>query len=304
MRFSLIVILFISAVGAFANIDSLRTEERNGQLYVIHQVDPGETLYRISRRYQADEKKVVAANGIENNSIRVGQILSIPLKKPEVIDSTESMGTLHVVKSGETLYGLSRKYKVSQSDIKKWNSLKSNALNVGQRLSIGKKAENIPVIEALPFAGARKHFVQPGETLGEIAKKRNVSADSLRNWNNLRSIDIKIGQILWYRNYDRSSEMIGAAEVFGKKVEEGIAKQIEDLDDSDKYLALHKELPTGTLIEVRNLMNNKKVFVRVVGQLPSTGVNENIVIRLTAKSFKRLGILDSRARVELTYYDE
>ena len=80
--------------------------------------------------------------------------------------------------------------------------------------------------------------------------------------------------------------------------------QIEDMQQPDKYLALHKTLPIGTLMEVRNLMNNKKVFVRVVGQLPDTGPNENVLIRLTEKSFNRLGILDARARVELTYYED
>ena len=80
--------------------------------------------------------------------------------------------------------------------------------------------------------------------------------------------------------------------------------QIENMDDTDKYLALHKDLPIGSLIEVRNLMNNKKVYVRVVGQLPQTGLNENVIVRLTSRSFKQLGILDARARVEIVYYED
>ena len=80
--------------------------------------------------------------------------------------------------------------------------------------------------------------------------------------------------------------------------------QIENMDDNDKYLALHKDLPIGSLVEVRNLMNNKKVYVKVVGQLPSTGINENVIVRLTSRSFKQLGILDARARVELIYYED
>ncbi|MFK7921296.1 MAG: LysM peptidoglycan-binding domain-containing protein [Bacteroidia bacterium] len=43
---------------------------------------------------------------------------------------------MHVVSSGETLYGLSRQYKVSVGEIKTWNGLRSNTIDIGQRLII------------------------------------------------------------------------------------------------------------------------------------------------------------------------
>ncbi|NNE54459.1 MAG: LysM peptidoglycan-binding domain-containing protein, partial [Flavobacteriales bacterium] len=230
---------------------------------------------------------------------------SIPMGVRKNTPKVAEEGRVHIVKAGETLYGISRKYKVKVDQIKKWNNLQSESLNIDQRISIGKQLEADEILEeSLPFPGARKHFVQTSETLEQISAKRNVSMDSLKKWNNLRSNDLRIGQIIWYRNYDRSSEPMTVKEVFGKKIEQGVAKQIEDMEDTDKYLALHKTLPSGTLLEVRNLMNNKKVFVRVVGQLPAAGLNENVIVRLTPKSFKRLGILDARAQVEITYYDD
>jgi len=312
MRFNwLIVLLLTSIIGWSSELDSLRAEKRGDNWVIIHQVDPGETLYAITRRYKADLSKVVELNSIQNNTIRSGQLLEIPVElkegttsKPVPIEVQNNK--IHVVQSGETLFAIGRKYGVKASEIVSWNNLQTESLRIGQRLSIGSartllSKENPPL---LPFKNAIRHYVQLGETMEKISVKRNVSEDSLRRWNNLQNNDIKIGQILWYRHYDRSSEPMTSKEVYGKHIVEGIARQIDDMDATDKYLALHKELPTGTLLEVRNLMNNKKVYVRIVGQLPSTGVNQDVLIRLTPISFKRLGILDARARVELTYYDE
>lgn len=299
----------ISSIGWSAELDSLRAERNGDNWVIIHQVDPGETLYSIARRYKAGLSEVIKLNDIQNNAIRSGQLLKIPFKvkkdfmyKPVAASNTQ----LHIVKSGETLFAIGRKYGVKASEIVSWNDLKSTSLSIGQKLSIGntrkiQPKKNQPL---LPFKNAIKHYVQVGETMEEISVKRNVSEDSLRKWNNLQSNEIKIGQILWYRRFERSVEPVRSEKVFGKHIVEGIARQIDDMKDADKYLALHKELPIGTLLEVRNLMNNKKVYVRIVGQFSSTGINQEVLIRLTSISFKRLGILDAWARVELTYYDE
>ncbi len=306
MRCSAIVLFLVSSFAWGSPVDSVRSEQRDGKWFVIHQVDAGETLYAIARRYKADVNSVIAENKIVDNSIQIGQMLSIPVeRKEQKAPASTSQKYIHLVQPGETLYAISRQYKVSVEDIKKWNNLTSESLNVDQQLAIISKAEiKTPQKDLPPFARAKKHYVQTGETLEKVAVKRNVSTDSLMKWNQLRSDDLRIGQLLWYREYDRPNDEKQPKNYFGKVTQEGIAMQIEDMAEADKYLALHKTLPTGTLLEVRNLMNNKKVFVRVVGQLPDTGMNQNIIIRLTEKSFKRLGILDARARVELTYYEE
>ena len=308
MRFSCtLVLLSVFGFAWSSELDSLRKEKKGDQWVVVHQVDSGETLYSIARRYQVDLSAVTELNNIESNNIRSGQVIQIPIEEieetePTVLGAPDTK--VHVVMAGETLFALSRKYGVKPTEIMAWNNLKTESLSIGQELSIGKSDNPSNEEPLVPFEGAIKHYVQSGENLEQIATKKDVGQDSIRFWNNLTSNDLKIGQILWYRPYDRSGESLVPAEVFGKHVVEGVAQQIDDMMGTDKYLALHKELPTGTLLEIRNLMNNKKVFVRVIGQLPSTGVNQDILVRLTPISFKRLGILDARARIELTYYDE
>ena len=69
-----------------------------------------------------------------------------------------------------------------------------------------------------------------------------------------------------------------------------------------KYLALHRTAPMGTILKVRNEMNNREVFVRVMGKLPETAVNDKLVIKISKSAYDRLGAIDPRFRVEVTYY--
>lgn len=312
MRFKLAIVFLLVSMGLAAHeVDSLRSEKKGDQWFVIHQVDQGETLFGIARRYNAAVNQIVKHNGIEGNNLQVGQIIEVPIKTVTSFKPTGTSGRTHVVQPGETLFAIARKYSVKVDEIVAWNNLNSESLSIGQQLKIGSvgsapidKPKEVNTLPTVPFARAQKHYVQTGETIFSISDSRKVSVDSLRAWNKLTSDDLRIGQILWYRTYYQSGDVPIRREVFGKKVEEGIAMQIENMDDNDKYLALHKDLPIGSLVEVRNLMNNKKVYVRVVGQLPSTGINENVIVRLTSRSFKQLGILDARARVELIYYED
>ncbi|MEO1257112.1 MAG: peptidoglycan-binding protein, partial [Bacteroidota bacterium] len=87
---------------------------------------------------------------------------------------------------------------------------------------------------------------------------------------------------------------------FERVFEEGVASVIESMKTS-RFLALHRTLPIGTNLKVRNLMNNQVVHVKVVGKLPSTGLNKNLLLRLSQPAYDQLGILDSKSRVEVSY---
>ena len=82
----------------------------------------------------------------------------------------------------------------------------------------------------------------------------------------------------------------------------GLAELIEGTSGNRKYLALHRTAPVGTIMKVRNEMNNREVFVRVMGKLPDTALNDKLVIKISKSAYDRLGAIDPRFRVEVTYY--
>ena len=71
-------------------------------------------------------------------------------------------------------------------------------------------------------------------------------------------------------------------------VESGLGAPIEN-SSTEKYLALHKTAPVGTIMQVKNAMNGLYVYVRVIGKLPNTGENNNILVRLSPRAVQKLG---------------
>ena len=85
-------------------------------------------------------------------------------------------------------------------------------------------------------------------------------------------------------------------------LENGLAELIEGTDGNRKYLALHSTAPVGTILKVKNEMNNREVFVRVMGKMPDTALTNKLVIKVSKSAYDRLGAIDPRFRVEVTYY--
>ncbi len=118
-------------------------------------------------------------NSLPSNTVRVGQALKIP---------TTATTSYYVVKKGDTLYSIASKFDTTVSKIMQLNNLKTPSLAIGQQLLI-------PVAN-LPSTDYAIYTVKPGNNLYSIAKKYNVSVDSIKSLNNLTSDILSIGQQL------------------------------------------------------------------------------------------------------------
>lgn len=108
--------------------------------------------------------------------------------------------SVHVVKKGETLSQIAKKYHVSVSQLKKWNNLKSDNLKIGQKLTV--YSSGAPMAQAGNAKPVERsttqtvHTVKSGETLVKIAQQYKCTVNDLKRWNNLQSTTIKVGQKL------------------------------------------------------------------------------------------------------------
>ncbi len=101
----------------------------------------------------------------------------------------------HIVRSGENLGLIAKRYRCYISQLKRWNNLRGNTIYPGQKLivygsasSSGKRSSyEVPVKRSTKGSA---HIVKYGENLGLIAKKYNCSTTDLKEWNNLRSSKI------------------------------------------------------------------------------------------------------------------
>ena len=306
-----LLILSIQAVWA-SSPDSLRLETIDGQAYVIHEIDPGETLYSISKRYNASMNAIADANPRVKNGLEDGMIIRVPYKAPVNNDVADRV---HIVSQGETLYSISKIYDISVVQIMEWNDLLSSDLEVGQELKIG---GTLPP-QQVDFMrdGMKIHIVQASEGLYALARNYGVTVDELVEWNSLESSALNLGQEIivgkegavvvkvdsTLMEEDSVMEIVEEVMPRGtiKTYEDGMAAEIEGGSDDKTYLAMHRTIPIGTLVGVRNEMNHQMVFVRIVGKLPDTGVNEKIIIRLSKSAVSQLMAIDPKFRVEISY---
>jgi len=116
--------------------------------YRAHQVRRGETLSEISRRYGVSVEAIRSTNRMTSNLLRTNQNLLIPVSTrtlPPVTPvkvtatsvTTEKQPLVHIVRSGDTLSGIARRYGVLVKQLAEWNLLHTgDILRLGQRLKI------------------------------------------------------------------------------------------------------------------------------------------------------------------------
>ena len=108
--------------------------------------------------------------------------------------------SVHIVKSGENLGSIAKKYRISVNQLKKWNNLKGTTIYPGQKLIV--YSSGAPMAQAgnsNPVERSTEqttHVVKSGENLSIIAKKYKCTVTDLKNWNNLKSTTLSIGQKL------------------------------------------------------------------------------------------------------------
>lgn len=106
-------------------------EAPKSEIYVVRQ---GDTLSEIADRYVVGLSKLRAANGLRGNAIRIGQRLVIPATAKRLQEAASAK--THVVRSGDTLSAIARRYGTSVSAIQRANGMTGSSLRVGERLKL------------------------------------------------------------------------------------------------------------------------------------------------------------------------
>lgn len=173
------------------------------------------------------EDSIIAPEIVDDNKNKKGikdSVIPKPSPEPKPTPLHKKKAKIHVVKKGETLYRISKKHKCSVEEIIEWNNLKGNNIKIGQELIVSnpellkpekkekrnkesdkptpKKEEKINKKELPENKDNIKkeqqihHTVKKGETLYRLSKLYKCDVKDLEDWNNLKSNNIQIGQIL------------------------------------------------------------------------------------------------------------
>ncbi len=204
----------------------------DGKEYILYSVQSGEGLYGIGRKFNIAVKDLNTLNPDAANGLKTGQIVLIPVtkdskkaiansEKPTAQNSVnqntnKSDYTEHIVAKRQTLFAISRKYDISQEELKKHNPELENGLKIGMVLRIPKiateeikeqkKNENV---EKTEDEGSKikknkkesktvliKHIVKQKETLYAISKLYNVDVEDIIKLNPTALASLIIGSEL------------------------------------------------------------------------------------------------------------
>lgn len=287
-----------------------------GKKYIPYKIKAKDTWTNLGVRSESSVKELQNINkGVLD--LKIGQIIYLPTKSektgkpvniPDQIEKQEVKNEniiYHIVKKQETLYHISQIYHQSIADIMKWNNLTSNTIAEGAQLIVsknGKAPKNATQPAQAAIDNTTKQVTEVKKApVAEPLKMETVSAIEHANKDIKTETEIKTD----LKNVDSlnaSYSKESSTSAVDKITETGIATWINDQElNQNKFYALHRSAPIGTIIKVTNRMSNNSVFVKVVGLLPSTGDNDNIIIKITSAAAQRIGAIDQKFTAELSY---
>lgn len=301
---------------ALAPTDSIGVEMRGGQRFVRHRVVPGETLSALSRRYHVSLAQIVSANPQIANGLGIGQVVLVPRPagngavkstaiKPPAANADRAPEAApagrYTVARGDNLYAIARRFQLAPDELIKLNSLPAGGrVRVGQQLLLNAEAAAAaaPALAAAPARTPARtppapHPAAP-EAMPAPASDKPAQIATVTPTAPADNLSTRETEKPVERAPTRASELVARVS------ESGLAAAIDN-NGTDKYLALHKTAPVGTIMQVKNAMNGQSVYVRVIGKLPDTGENNNILVRLSPRAVQKLGTSDQRFRVETSY---
>ncbi|ACT96251.1 LysM peptidoglycan-binding domain-containing protein [Dyadobacter fermentans] len=299
-------------------VDSVGVEKVGGKIFVLHKVNQGQTMFAVVRQYGTTIHALREANPGMSDNIQSGQTIRVPYtpkvskkdsKKEEkkelvkaevketkpvaetpapVVTSTAApsgppaplpSNGVHKVEPGQTLYRVAVKYGVLMADLRKWNNLTDDNLKDGQELIVSEKGSE---------KAAAPTVTPPAPKVATTVVKDSVKAKTV--------VPEKVVKPV---------EEVAPPKVVKskKKSESGLAEVIETDESTSKFLGLHRTAPVGSLVEVLNEYNQEKIIVRIIGRIPDTSVNDDIVIKLSSRAFEKVSPNSKRFRAVVSYLE-
>jgi LysM repeat protein len=197
-KFIALAILLVAATCTISAKLNLPTKKLGNETYYYYEVKKNETVHDIANKIGVNKDIILKYNPSARNGVAKKQLLFLPVSEfnKETKQASSSTKTVaedvvtHTVKSGESVYGISKTYGVTESELLAANPSLSYGLKVGEQL----------IIPVKPTTGSSKfvyHTIKNGETLYGIAKDYNTTIEKLIELNpGIASANLQIDDVL------------------------------------------------------------------------------------------------------------
>ena len=182
-----------------------------------YKVKSGDTLGAIALKYSVTVAQLKSWNKLSSDLIHIGDILKIS-SSAATSSSTASVASVttapassvktYKVTSGDSLSKIALKFKVTVSQLKSWNQLKSDFIKIGQVLKVSNQTSTATPPKTTTTGSTSKpasppasgqtstYTVKSGDSLSVIAQKAGMNTADLKKLNHLTSDNIYVGQKL------------------------------------------------------------------------------------------------------------
>ena len=265
------------------------TKVINGKTYVQHKVEAGQTLYGLSKQFGTSVDNLKSVNdGMAN--LQLGTFIWVP-KKEVNSASTSTNFTVqnHTVQAGETLYSISKTYGISVDDIKQWNNLSDNTLNLGQVLSL-KNAVNSTIKPVVAAPTEIKPVVANTSTPVSTTTTQTATNAAAKVTNTAKVAETSVTApvaVIVHTN-DETTEKSNAAVVDAGNM------------DAERCFIKHPNVPVGSIVVVINPSTGKMAYCRVIENAKTAKLN-NGNIEMTTAVAEKIGLTGKSGVVTLKY---
>ena len=172
----------ILQVGQILKLPTSLVEETTPGDYLIYTIKKGDNLYDIAKNYNITLDELINFNQQGSTLLHIGEQLLIP------INNQTNNNIQYVIKPGDTLYNIAKRYNTNVDEIKRINNLNNNMLKIGETILIP------------GTSNYQTYVIRTNDTLEGIALRYNTTVENIMKANNLLTDDVTVGQIILIPN--------------------------------------------------------------------------------------------------------
>lgn len=244
-----------------------------GQKYGKHKVEKGETIAQIAQIYKVTPFDIYQLNPDAQSGLKPNSILLIPNKTENT--KTISKTKTHKVETKETLFGIEKKYNISDEALKKANPiLEKDGLQIGQILIIPSNSSSKIVVqtqEKVVF-----HEVLPKETKYSIAKKYGITVEELEKKNPEVVPNLTIGYKLLIKGTAPKTDKNQVAVSSKSEIVKPIPANVEPAVNYVNYEVKPKE----TLYSLSKMFGLSQEELTALNPALTNGVQERMILKV------------------------
>lgn len=308
--------LIFSSLTIYSN--NGKSKPTSKSVYTMHIVKFGETLNKIAKKYNVSIDEILQVNpSLTANSINPEQIIRIPKKNinattsslstkniqnnkvKDEVDAVKLNKKTHEVQQGQTLYSISKMYGVTVDELRKWNDLSDNNIKIGSLLIVGNETAQ-PIKSKPEIQTPAKKVTQP--TPEPIVAKEQLASDETENTEaDTEKPDIQASdnanqkELSLIYKQQTTNKQLSAVKGTGAPMTTTLGAM------ESVYFAMHKTLPIGTVLKIKNLVNSKIVYAKVIGKLPDTDENKHVIVRYSLGVKKDLQLQNGKCYVQIEF---